>query len=408
MASVEASQLRGSPNRRLAFAVLAASLFAGACGSGSAQLPLTPTTTPTPLSQQEQRAQASRWGYDPRTATGERDPPPQFVELPPDYHIETYATGLTQPTALAFLPDGRMLVAEQRGTVRVVENGLVRPEPFFTANVYSPREALELGLVGMTVDPEFEENRHVYLYYTTDEPVRRTVLARVHDTEGIGTDLEEVLSMEIDPPCCHIAGGLRFAPDGMLFVAVGDHQSDRSAQNRLNPFGSILRIDRNGDAPPDNPFVGDGDPRIYAYGLRNPFGLAIDPATGRLFATENGFVGQDAILEIQPGANYGWPGYDLDVPLEEIAQPALFYHQAVGPAGIEFYAADQLPELTGTLLFCQFHGSALHVVRFDADGNMADDSIIALACTSDVLTGPDGFVYFLDVLSGTVHRITRE
>ena len=408
MASVEASGLTGFPDRSISLLVLALSLFAGACGSGSAQTPLTPTTTATPLSQQVQRTDASRWGYDPRTSTGERDPPPRFTELPPDYHIETYATGLTQPTALAFLPDGRMLVAEQRGTVRVVEDGALRTEPFYTANVYLPEDALELGLVGMTVDPEFEENRHVYLYYTTDEPVRRTVLVRVHDTDGIGTDLEEVLSMEIDPSCCHIGGGLRFAPDGMLFVAVGDHQYERSSQNRLNPFGSILRIDRNGDAPPDNPFVGDGDPRIYAYGLRNPFDLTIDPGTGRLFATENGFVGQDALLEIQPGANYGWPGFDLDVPLDEIAQPALFYHEPMGMAGIEFYAADELPELTGALLFCQFHGNALHAVRFDADGNMDEDAIIASGCSSDVLTGPDGFVYFLDVLSGTVYRITRE
>ena len=397
-----------SLKQRRALLFLALALFASACGSGSAQLALTPTTTPTPLSQQEQRAQASRWGYDPWTSTGERDPPPHFAELPPDYHIETYATGLTQPTALAFLPDGRMLVAEQRGTVRVVVGGTLQTEPFYTADVYHPENALELGLVGMTVDPEFEENRHVYLYYTTDDPVRRTVLVRVHDTDGVGTDLEEVLSMELNPRCCHIAGGLRFAPDGMLFVAVGDHQFERSSQNRLNPFGSILRIDRNGAAPPDNPFVGDGDPRIYAYGLRNPFDLTIDPGTGRLFATENGFRGQDALLEIQPGANYGWPGYDLDVPLEEIAQPALFYHEPVGMAGIEFYAADELPALTGALLFCQFHGSALHAVRFDSDGSMSEDTIIASGCSSDVLTGPDGFVYFLDVISGTVHRITRE
>ncbi len=298
-----------------------------------------------------------------------------------------------------------LLVAEQRGTVRVVEGGTLLSEPFYTANVYLPEDALELGLVGMTVDPEFSENGNVYLYYTTDEPVRRTVLARVRDTDGIGTDLEEVLSMELDPSCCHIAGGLRFAPDGTLFVAVGDHQYERSSQNRLNPFGSILRIDRNGDAPPDNPFVGDGDPRIYAYGLRNPFDLTIDPATGRLFATENGWIGQDALLEIQAGANYGWPGYDLDVPLEEVAQPALFFHETVGMAGIEFYAADALPELTGALLFCQFHGGALHAVRFDADGNMDEDAIIASGCGSDVLTGPDGFVYFLDILGGTVRRI---
>lgn len=407
MAGVEAPQL--TPIRRLALVSVAVALLAAACGSGGAQTPLAPTTTLTPLSQPEQDIEASRWGYNPRTATGEVDPPAQLVELPPDYHVETYVTGLTEPTALAFLPDGRMLVAEQLGTVRVVENGTLQAEPFYTANVYR-EHALELGLVGMTVDPAFEENGYAYLYYTTDDPVRRTVLARVRETDNIATNPEELLSLEIDPSCCHIAGGLRFAPDGTLFVAVGDHQVRAEAQNRGSPFGAILRINADGTTPSDNPFFEEAgiDDRIYAYGLRNPFGLAIHPDTGQIFATENGFLGQDAIIEVVAGGNYGWPGSGLDVPLAEIRPPMIFYHDSVGPAGIEWYTADRLPALNGALLFCQFHGSALHAVRFDVDGNVAEDGIIASGCSSDVLTGPDGFVYFLDYVSGTVHRISRD
>jgi glucose/arabinose dehydrogenase len=93
--------------------------------------------------------------------------------------------------------------------------------------------------------------------------------------------------------------------------------------------------------------------------------------------------------------------------LEDVEPPALFYHEPMGMAGIEFYAADELPELTGALLFCQYHGNALHAVTFDLDGDMVEDSIIASGCSSDVLTGPDGFVYFLDIVTGTVHRISR-
>ncbi|OGO51988.1 MAG: hypothetical protein A2148_04075 [Chloroflexi bacterium RBG_16_68_14] len=262
--------------------------------------------------------------------------------------------------------------------------------------------------MGIAVDPDFARNGYIYLYYTTKADKQRTVLARIREEDGRGTDLEWLFSLEAAPDCCHIAGSLRFAPDGTLFVTVGDHQMETEAQNRGSPFGAILRINPDGSVPPDNPFVRDeeADPRIYAYGLRNAFDLAIEPFTGRIFATENGFLGQDAIIEVKPGANYGWPGYDLAVPLEEVEPPLLFYHDTLGPAGIDLYLADTLPVLTGSLLFCQFHrGGALHAVTFNLDGSVALDSIIALGCSSDVLTGPDGFIYFVDYVGGVVYRI---
>ena len=411
---------RGSGRSWLGIAFAAGALLLVACTSGSSDATATPTsqvagatavTLPTPLPLREG---VVRWGYHPGRETGRRDPPPQFAPLPAGYRIETYATGLVQPTSLAFTPDGRLLVAEQRGTIRVVEDGRPQVEPFYTGDVFYPaveEGIIELGLVGITVDPDFEENGYVYAYYTTEEPERRTVLARVRDADGVGTDLEEILSLDAAPNCCHIAGSLRFAGDGTLFVTVGDHQLETEAQNPGSPFGAILRINPDGSVPPDNPLVGDelADPRVYAYGLRNPFDIAIDPLSGRIFATENGFLGQDAVVEIKPGANYGWPGYDLSQPLDEMEPPLIFYNDALGPAGMEFYLSDTLPVLTGSLLFCQFHrGGALHAVTFNLDGSVALDTIIALGCTSDVLTGPDGFIYFLDYVSGVVYRIAAD
>jgi glucose/arabinose dehydrogenase len=366
------------------------------------------------LQRPEDIQNASRWGFHPSYATGQRDPATIFESLPPGYAIETYATGLVQPTGIAFLPDGTMLVSEQAGVVRIVVKGAVRSEAFYRPAVYYPRpdegKLTELGLVSVTVDPEFERNGFVYVYYTTDQPERRTVLERLELDGRAIVSREVILSLDAAPSCCHISGSVRFFEDGTLLVAVGDHQMETASQDVSNPFGSILRIDRDGDAPPDNPLVDErgADPRIYAYGLRNPFDIARDPATGRLFATENGFIGQDAVIELEAGANYGWPGYELADPVPEIEPPLLFFHNPLGPSGIEFYRGSALEEFDGALFFCHFHrGGALHKVTFEDDGDVRD-RVLATGCTTDVLTGPDGFLYFVDYVSGTVYRITRD
>jgi len=397
---------------------IASAVLLAACGSSSSGAPATPPTAAVTATAAQaiplpDREGISRWGYHPGRATGERDPPPVLSALPAGYRLETYVSGLTQPTSLAFTPDGRLLVAEQTGSVRLVEDGRLLPEPFYNADVYLPDRPgtiVELGLVGIAADPQFAQNGRVWLYYTAGEPERRTVLAHVREVDGRGRELEEVFSLDAAPECCHIAGSLRFAADGTLFVTVGDHQMETAAQDRSSPFGAVLHIKTDGSPADDNPFRNDpdADPRIYAYGLRNPFDVAVDADTGRVFATENGFLGQDAILEIVPGANYGWPGYELDVPIEQVQPPVRFYHQSIGPSGMELYEHDALPVFTGALLFCQFHqGGALHAISFNLDGSVAFDTIIAPGCTSDVTTGPDGFIYFLDYIGGVVYRIAN-
>ncbi|MGB2695051.1 MAG: PQQ-dependent sugar dehydrogenase [Dehalococcoidia bacterium] len=364
-------------------------------------LPATPGDTPL------------RWGYDPSKFTGERDGATQFTGLPPGYSIETYVTGLQQPTGIAFLPDGRMLVAEQKGSIRLVDEGRLLPKPFHRIAVHSPDpgdKVVELGLVGLTVDPNFKDNGYIYAYYSASKPKRHTALARIRVEDDKVIDEWEILEINEAPSCCHISGSMRFAPDGTLFVTVGDHQKERESQDKSNVLGSILRINRDGTVPKNNPFVHEDntDPRIYAYGLRNPFDIAIDPKTGRMFATENGFSGQDAIIEVHPRANYGWPGYNLDVPYDQVEPPLLFYHAPTGPAGIEYYRGKALPAFEGTLLFCQFHrGGALHLIKAQPDGDVRD-TILATGCTSDVLTGPDGLIYFTDYVTGTIFRITRD
>ncbi len=345
-----------------------------------------------------------RWGYDPWEPTGKEGPQVPERALPTSYRIEKLLTGLDRPTQLATTPDGRLLVTQQAGAVRVVQDGRLLDEPFVSVDVYLPEfddRTVELGLVGIAVDPRFEQEPYVYLYYSADQP-RRTVIARVRDEGGRGQGIEEIFSWEAEPLCCHIGGGMQFGLNDTLFVGVGEHQLPEEAQNPDSPLGTILRINRDGTWPSDNPFDGP----VFAYGLRNPYDIAIDSQTGRIFAVDNGRIGQDAVVEIKAGANYGWPGYGLAVPLEQIEWPLLFYHGPIGPSGMEFYRADALPALTGTLLFCQFHnGGALHAVTFDLSGGVAEDNIIAPGCTSDVLTGPEGNLYFLDYREGALYRI---
>ena len=381
-------------NRWLRLAFLTA-LIAIACTSGNDAAP-TPTNTAVP------EDGPMRWGFNPHLGTGQHDPPALLSPLPENYRLESVLTGLDRPTQMAVTPDGRIFVAEQPGVVRTIENEQILQEPFVSVDVYLPAldGTVELGLTGLVVDPAFDENGYVYLYYAADQP-RRTVIARVRDEGGRGGEVEQIFSWEADPKCCHIGGGMRFAADGTLLIGVGEHEQVREAQRPLTPPGSILRINSDGTWPDDNPFIGP----VYAYGLRNPYDIAIDPATGRIFAGENGFFGQDAVLEIKAGANYGWPGFDFPDGAE-IEEPLLFFHNSLGMAGMEFYSSDVLSELTGRLYFCQYnYGGALHEIEFNDDGSVRRQSIRAPGCTSDVITGPEGFLYFLNYVEGTLYRI---
>lgn len=370
----------------------------------------TPAETAAPSESAEAAATRSppeRWGYNPLESTGEHDTQALYNPLPPGYRIETILDGLDRPTQLAATPDGRLLITEQPGRVRVVQDGVLRDEPFLELDVYLPEleGTVELGLVGIAVDPNFEDEPYVYLSFAAPEP-RRTVIARVRDEGGAGVALEELLTLDAAPECCHIGGGMTFAPDGTLFIGAGDHGRPAWAQDPTTPFGAVLRINRDGSVPGDNPFGGP----VYAYGLRNPYDVAIDPVSGRIFTGENGFFGQDALVEVFAGANYGWlvrPQELAEPP--EVTDPLIFFHNSYGMAGMEFYRGEALPELDGSLLYCQFHsGGALHEVTFLGNGAVEREAVRAPGCMSDVTTGADGLVYFLNYVEGTLSRISRD
>ena len=345
-----------------------------------------------------------RWGYDPALPTGLTDAVIPAMDLPSDYRIEQVLTGLQLPTHMDVLPDGRLLIAEQGGDVRIVEDGSLMPAPFASIDVYFPQldEFVELGLTGLMVDAEFQDYPFVYVYYAADDP-RRTAIARIRVEDGRAAGTEEIFAWESTPVCCHIGGGMHFLADGTFLVGMGDHELLLQAQNPLSPPGSILRFNRDGTFPDDNPFIS----WVFAYGLRNPYDVAVDPATGRVFAGENGFFGQDAIIEVERGANYGWPGTALNKPEEEPHEPLIFYHDSVGIGGLEFYGSDVLGALQGQLLYCRFNEGTVNAIQFAQDGSVQGETVVAAPCHTDVVTGPEGFVYFLDYAEGALHRIAR-
>jgi glucose/arabinose dehydrogenase len=338
---------------------------------------------------------------------------PFLVPLPTGYRIETVLEGLNLPTSLAATPDGRLLITEQtEGRVRVVRDGQLLEEPWFELPVYFAEGQFlqELGLVTIAVDPLFEENGFVYVYYTEQDAggERRTVFARLRDVDGHGTDLTPLVTVEFAPEKIHIAGGIAFDGDDAILLGVGDHEQAGLAPQLDSIAGKVLRIDREGNALPDNPFVGrdDADPRIYAYGLRNPFGIAVDRASGRRYITENRDVAGDAVYELEAGADYGWPTHRV-----ALREPLVIYEDPVGPAGITVYQGTVLPEFVGDVFYCHFHGGgALHWSEPDELAGFdlyRRDRLIGPGCSSGVAEGADGFLYYLSYGNGTLIRIAR-
>jgi glucose/arabinose dehydrogenase len=245
--------------------------------------------------------------YQPRVETLEDRVTP--ATLPPGFHLGVLAAGLAAPTAMEVAPDGRVFVAEQGGTLRVIDNGVLQPTPFVTLPVDPTGER---GLVGVTVDPNYLVNHFVYVYYTTAAAPVHNRVSRFTASGDVAVPGSEVDLLDLEPlgATNHNGGGLHFGLDGKLYIGVGENANPGNAQTLANRLGKLLRINPDGSIPADNPFVGVAagvNQAIWALGLRNPFTFAVQPGSGRIFIND---VGQNTWEEIDlgvPGANYGWP-----------------------------------------------------------------------------------------------------
>ncbi len=247
------------------------------------------------------------------------------ANVPQGFQDSQFATGLQQPTAMEFAPDGRMFVTEIGGTVRVIENGTLHEEPFVTIPGMDTRG--NRGVQGLTFDPDFSTNGFVYVHYTQagsdGKPSHNRIVRFTADgdvaaeQDGVGFPIFELDNLGRSQQ--HNGGHIEFGNDGKLYVPVGDNKRNKFPPllklMRLNHlFGKVLRINADGSIPTDNPFYDEttGKNRaIYARGFRNPFDLAVEPGTGgRIYINDVGEQTWEEINDLKAGANYGWPRHE--------------------------------------------------------------------------------------------------
>ncbi|MEQ8967023.1 MAG: PQQ-dependent sugar dehydrogenase [Azospirillaceae bacterium] len=334
--------------------------------------------------------------------------------------IETVATGLEHPWGVAFLPEGDMLVTERPGRLRRVAAGGSVSEPLAGGpDVAVTRQG---GLLDLALDPDFEDNRLVYMTYAErGDGGISTAVARGRLAGDALEDLEVIFRQRprYDGPN-HFGSRLAFAPDGTLYVTLGERFEFEPAQALDNHLGKVVRINPDGSVPEDNPFVGRDDalPEIWSYGHRNPQGAAIHPETGRLWMHEHGPRGGDEINVPEAGANHGWPevswgdhysgGEIPDPPAEpQFADAAFYWNPVIAASGMDFYTGDRFEAWTGDLLVGGLVAAA--VVRLDVDGLEVEEieRIPMNARVRQVAEGPDGAVYVLtDAPNGSLLRLT--
>jgi glucose/arabinose dehydrogenase len=336
---------------------------------------------------------------------------------------ETFATGLENPWALAFLPDGRILVTEKAGRLRIVGKDGTSSEPL--AGVPAVDARGQGGLLDVALDPRFAENRLVYLSFS--EPGENGTAGTAVARGRLGdAGLEEVRVIYSQQPKLrgggHFGSRLVFGRDGTLFVTQGDRQSYRdSAQALTAGQGKVVRINADGSIPRDNPFVGRSGarPEIWSYGHRNVQAAALHPETGQLWTVEHGARGGDELNHPERGKNYGWPviTYGIDYSgsrigegavKEGMEQPVYYWDPVIAPSGMTFYTGDAIPGWKGSILIGSMTPGALVRLVMDNGRVVREERYLGDLRESirDVQQGPDGMVYALTRSnSGRVLRV---
>jgi glucose/arabinose dehydrogenase len=362
-------------------------------------------------------------------------PPPSERQAPPasqalsapvvktGYKVVEIASGLNHPYALAFLPDGAILVTERAGRLRVIRDGKLVETP--VSGVPSVHHQRQAGLFDVVLHPKFSENRILYLAYahgTKDANATRVARA-TFDGKAL-TNLQVIFeATPLKTTSHHYGGRMVFLPDGTFMLAIGDgFEMRESAQDLVTHLGKIVRLNDDGSVPSDNPYLGTPGVAkgLYSIGHRNQQGLAIDPATGVVYETEHGAQGGDEVNIIEAGNNYGWPliTYGRDYSGAQISpfkarrgleQPIVDWTPSIAPSGTTVYRGDKFPAWNGDIFVGALVKKHLRRVDLDARGAVVGESQLLTelgARIRDVRTSPDGYLYVTtDDQQGKVLRL---
>jgi len=334
------------------------------------------------------------------------------------FQVATVAKDLESPWALAFLPDGRMLVTEQPGRLRIVNaNGTLSPAVAGLPPVDARGQG---GLLGLAVDPGFATNHLIYWSYSEPRPrgENNTAVARGVLVDGVAPRVDTLEVIFHQAPAmgsrAHFGGRLVLARDGTLFVTLGDRSitpGRMQAQRMDSLLGKIVRINRDGTVPTDNPFVGKPGvrPEIWSYGHRNIQAATLHPATGELWESEHGTRGGDEVNVARRGRDYGWPtiAYGIEYgggPItgnitakEGMEQPRYYWDPNIAPSGMTFYTGQLFPAWQNSLFVGALAGTSLVRLTLEDDRIVGEERLLRdlRERIRDVVQGPDGALYLL-------------
>ncbi len=337
--------------------------------------------------------------------------------------VVTVVEGLEHPWSLAFLPDGRILVTERPGRLRIISEGKLDPQPVVGLPPIAARG--QGGLLDVALHPSFAKNSLVYISYSGSGPGGMgTEVAR---GRLVGHRLEEVqVIFRMEPKSRetrHFGSRLVFDRAGHLFITLGDRGEMKRAQRPDDHAGSVIRLHDDGRVPKDNPFVGRAGwkPEKYTLGNRNIQGAALHPQTGELWTHEHGPQGGDEVNVIRPGVNYGWPVITYGVNYvtgtrigegthrEGMAQPLYWWGApSIAPSGMAFYTGERFPNWRGDLFIGALRGQMLVRLRLEGEKVIHEERLLqgVLGRIRDVRQGPDGYLYLLtDQRDGVLARL---
>lgn len=407
--------MKSTPSLAPSLLGLALSLALVACSSAEAPAPAGDAAAPvTPAAASSAAAAPAAPAEAPRSS------PSQFGEL----RVQTVASGIEHPWALAFLPDGRMLVTERPGRLRIIGSDGALSAPL--AGVPAVVAEGQGGLFDVVPAPDFAQSQRIYLSYAEPGEGRlaSTAVAHARLTDTGLEDLQVIFSQvpKLDTRH-HFGSRLVFDGQGHLFITLGDRGVRPSAQDLASHMGGVIRVNLDGSVPADNPFLGqDGVlPEFWSYGHRNQQGAALNPWTGALWTHEHGPKGGDEINIPQPGKNYGWPiatygiNYSGDVipeakgeTVEGMENPHHVWPVSPGVSGMAFYNHERFPAWKNSLFVGALAQRALIRLSLDGDAVTGEERLLEDLGwrIRDVRVGPDGAVYVVtDETQGRVLKV---